>query len=216
MSDRNRKESTMKVKLIVGLVVLLGSQVGAGASYPETREYLLGDIDGFVYNGSGSVDDVYVDPDLWADTENPTWPIIPFDYFRPNSLTPFSFTYLLAENEAVIAANLTIAMKASDSLVSTDRIFLFDSDVTYTVDWFFDVINWHPISATETTVRSLNIGNILGTDHLWLLQDGVFNVRVQDDTAIDYAILSIEVVPEPATLSLLVIGGLAMLRRGRK
>jgi len=32
----------------------------AGGAYPETREYLLGDIDGIHYDGPGSVDDVYV------------------------------------------------------------------------------------------------------------------------------------------------------------
>ncbi len=35
----------------------------------------------------------------------------------------------------------------------------------------------------------------------------------KDDFGVDYALLSIDVIPEPTTLSLLAIGGLAMLRR---
>ncbi len=55
-----------------------------------------------------------------------------------------------------------------------------------------------------------------GDNQLPLLQDGQFDVYITDDTAIDYAKLTIEVTPEPATLSLLTLGGLAILNHRRK
>ncbi len=56
----------MRTTLTVGLILLAASGAYAGSVYPETREYILGDVDDFNYDGVGSVDDVYVDPDVVA------------------------------------------------------------------------------------------------------------------------------------------------------
>jgi hypothetical protein len=209
------KGRAMNAKWLIGLMVLLAGNGIAVADYPETRVYLLGDKDDFHYDGLGSDDHVYVDPDVVAFNSDPTWPIIPFDTFRADSILPFTFTYHLLGDEQIVAATLTVAMRASDQLASTDRIFLLSPDASYYVDWYFDVIGWLPIGSTGTTIRSLEPGAIQGTNYLWLLQDGQFNVQINDDTAVDYAELTITVTPEPATLSLLALGGLAMIRRRR-
>ena len=205
----------MLVVAVFAMVFSLGAisvTPSAAAIYPETREYMLGDIDGFVYNGAGSIDDVYADPDVEALDEGSIWPLIPFDTFRDNSILPFTFTYDLLPNESVQSATLTVAMRALGSGAETDRLFLFNEDATYIVDWYFSDISWLPISGTGTTLRSVELGNINGGDYLWLLQNGICSAQINDDTAVDYAILSIEVTPEPAALSLLAISGIAMMR----
>jgi hypothetical protein len=85
-------------------------------------------------------------------------------------------------------------------------------------------LGWLPIATTGTDVRTIDLGNALGCyDHptvadnlLPLLADGKFNVVAHDDVAIDYAMLSLDVMPEPGTLGLLSLGGLAVLVRRRR
>ena len=203
-----------KAILIMCVVVVIGFSTQVFASV--TREYLLGDVDNFQYGGPGSIDDVYVDPIVVAVNPSATWPLIPFDTFRANSIIPFTFVYPLLEDEEIISATLTVAMRASSSGVSTDRIFLLNHDASWHLDWYFDVIGWLPIPSTGTTIRSLDIGNIQGTNYLSFLQDGELSGHIHDDTAVDYAKLTIEVTPEPATLTMLALSGLALLRRRKR
>ena len=74
-------------------------------------------------------------------------------------------------------------------------------------------LGWNPISFTDTTERSVDLSNMAGDNRLSFLQDGQLNIHITDDTAVDYAILTIEVIPEPVTLSLLAIGGMGMILR---
>lgn len=206
----------MKVKTAIAIAFLLVSclQVHA-ASYPETREYLLGDIDNFLYDGPGSVDDVYVDP-VYESLINHdgSRTIDGFDVIAVNHDIPFTFEYPLGPSETVVNASLIVGLRATTGLVTTDAIML-DGLGVINMFWFED-LGWLPMSDTERSIKVLDLGNVLGNDFLPMLQDGQFNVRLWDDVAVDYAILSMEVIPEPATLSLLALGGLAMLRRRRK
>jgi len=76
-------------------------------------------------------------------------------------------------------------------------------------------LSWLPIADTGVTVRTVDLSNIDGDDRLALLQDGKLDFHITDDTAVDYAKLTIEVTPEPATLVLLALGGLSLLHRRR-
>ena len=200
---------------IVCVVILAGFSTQAFAS--ETRQYLLGDIDGFVYEGVGSEDDVYVNPILLAHLQSvaPSEPNDDFDVLNDNNNVPFTFQFDIPDGEQVISAYLTIGLRATASLVTNDWIVFYTSDIQTDYVCEFPDLGWLPIGFTGTHIRTLDLSDVLGSNYLPLLQDGELNIVITDDTAVDYALLDLVVTPEPATLSLLALGGLAMLRRRR-
>ena len=201
----------MKVKLNfeLALVVVMSVSSLVWAVPIETREYILGDIDNFVYDGFGSIDDVYYDADWLALTPSEMETIVGFDIGTVNHRVPFSFIYDLAENETVVGASLTIGLR-SGSGIETDLIKIenpLPGNYYLLVD-----LGWLPLSTTETQTRTLDLSNVAGFDLLHYTQDGQLDVYISDDAGVDYATLSIQVVPEPTTLLLLGLGTL-MLRK---
>ena len=103
---------------------LLFTPASAG-TYPETREYLLGDIDDIHYDGAASDDHVYVDPDFYAwvlaDTLRPgsgyANGIQCFDIVAADHSLPFTFVFALLPGETITNATLTVALRATSSLV---------------------------------------------------------------------------------------------------
>lgn len=203
----------MKEKLFIGLTVLVACAMQVDA-YPVTREYLLGDMDDFVYDGLGSVDDVYVDPDWLAYVESlgsPENGIHGFDRLVGNHRLPFTFLFNLEGHEQVVAGTLTVALRTTASQTDTDGI-TFDG----LGRWLhFVELGWLPITDTDMDLRSIDFVDTLGDDLLYLLQNGYLNVLVEDDVAISYAVLSVQVTPEPGTVSLLTFGALAVIGRRR-
>ena len=59
----------------------------------------------------------------------------------------------------------------------------------------FDALGWLPIPLTGVTTRTLDLSDVLGDDLMPQLQDGQLNVLIRDDVAINYASLSITIVP---------------------
>lgn len=204
---------------VFGGMVLVGGLLAHPAIagvYPDTREYLLGDMDGFQYEGAGGEDDVYVDQDWWDYCETTIHPPIHFDVVEENHCVPFTFLFTLAEGEHITAASLTLGLRASHSLVTTDGLD-FDFPIVQVQEqaWHSE-LGWLPIPNTGVTVRTADLSDFGGVNLLPYLETGHMNCRVNDDTAVDYAMLSIEVMPEPATLALLGLGGLALAVRRRK
>ncbi len=182
--------------------------VGRQANAVETREYLLGDIDGFVYNGPGSVDDVYIDP-AWQDYWGESPFLNDFDQIEDVQIVLFSFLFDLSDNEQIIGGELTVGLRATTldnpaNWLSMEGSFIRPS---------FYNLNWDPLSMTETTERRVNLDNVSGYNVIPLLQDGLLNVGIHRNAAVDYAILSTVVIPEPATLLLFGLSGL-LLRSG--
>ncbi len=199
----------MKWKLVFGLILIMAFCSHARAAYPEVREYLLGDMDGFVYDGPGSVDDVYIDP-VWLSyfNQNPS-PDDDFDVLAYNHDVGFTFEYPLAIQETVTAATFTVAMRAIAD-AGTDLICL-DGRTLEHIPTFED-LGWLPVSDTGVSIRELTLDDVLGVSFMPLVQDGQFSVQIRDDVAVDYAMLRLEVIPEPTALALLALGGLAVIR----
>ncbi len=180
------------------------------------RQYMLGDVDGVNYNGAGSADDVYIDPDVLANLVGVGHPVVDFDVMTINQNVPFTFEFPLVGNERVVTASLTVGLKAVIAHVSTDAIFFYSADGTTVYGpYYYSDLGWLPISQTGTTVRSVDLADVLGDDLISLLQAGQLSCQVRDDAGVDYARLTIEVVPEPATAGLMVLGGLALVRKRR-
>ena len=212
--------------VIACFILLLVACHSSASPYPLERTYLLGDVDGFNYEGVGSEDDVYVDPDLitWTQAVAPGESNDDFDTLNSNNNVPFTFVYTLGSGEQITGATLELGLRATDSLVTNDWLVLPENDIWYTDlsnrstqdVYTFSDLGWLPIASTGTTVRSVDLSNIVGDDQLSLVQDEEFTAYVTDDTAVDYAKLTITVVPEPATLAVLGLGGLLLLNRRRR
>ena len=210
----NTKQLTL-IALATAFLVVAGFSDRAEAAYPQTREYLLGNIDGFAYEGPGSADDVYVDPDFLAFLQAvaPGESNDDFDVLNANNNVPFTFLFPLDPGEEVVAATLSLGLRATESLVSSDELGFRSPDGTAHWKYRFSDLGWLPLPNTGTHVRTVDLWGIWSDPQLTLLQEGSLNVYVTDDCAVDYATLTLEVVPEPATLSLLAVVGAAFLRR---
>lgn len=162
----------------------------------ETRQYLLGDIDNFTYNGAGSVDDVYIDPAWLSWNQGGGWTVASFDILVSSGTVPFTFVYDLAPGESITGATLTLGLRGS----------LSDIFFTGSVRPSFGELNWYP-NETETTICSVNLANVAGNNLIPFLQSERFNAAVGwSNVGIDYAQLTLEVVPEPTTILLLTCG----------
>ncbi len=179
----------------------------AGISQARTIEIMLGDMDDFNYEGIGSEDDVYVDPD-WAEwgegeTNNPK---SLFDTFELEQWVLFSFHYDLVDNENIDNASLIIALKSVTSDESYHSLILGDNNASEVIRPTFYNIGWEPISATETSIREIDLSNVTGTSLLSYMEEGILNIAINRNIAVDYAILNIQTVPEPTTVSLVILG----------
>lgn len=109
MGKKEKSKKRMFYVAILLLLTLLWPNNLFGQSV-EIRNYLLGDIDDFVYNGAGSVDDVYVDPAWYNLVAGHSWTVNDFDALGTYQAIPFTFLYELAPNEQVVGATLTLAL----------------------------------------------------------------------------------------------------------
>ena len=201
----------MKTKAILVVMMIIMSVSSLAWAVPiETREYFFGDVDNFHNDGSGSVDDVYIDPTWlsWVETSAAV-PVYGFDIISADHQIPFTFQYELANKESITSATLTVGVKAPGAPATTDMIWLDHQDRSYS----FENLGWLPISTNQLSVRSLDLANVTGDNLLQSLQDGQLNVLIRDDTCIDYAQLTLTIIPEPSTLLLLSLGGLFLRKR---
>jgi hypothetical protein len=195
-----KEKEVMKKRLWkITIVILILYPVCAQAT--EMRTYILGDIDGFVYNGLGSIDDVYVDP-TWQNRAWYHWTQTQFDILEPDQIVLFSFTYNLAPNEQITAATLTLGLRKTIA-GNTAGYFHANAGVGEWRESFYD-LNWYPIGDAGITIRSVNLAN--GYNIISDMQGGLFNAAISGNVAIDYAQLTMEVIPEPMTFLLLSCG----------
>jgi hypothetical protein len=150
----------------------------------QTREYWLGVIDGFSNNIPRDVVDL---APAWSNAVQSVasgQPLDPFNVIAANHWIPFTFNYSLGPTDQVVAATLSIGMRASVS-AGSDVLYLGSTTNSFT----FSGLNWLPIgTGTNTTARVIDLSGKLN-----LLTNGQLNVAVQGDAGIDWAMLQLEV-----------------------
>ncbi len=159
----------------------------------ERREYTVGDFDELEDDGIGSQDEVYVDLDWLSAIDNLSssfhsgQQVGAFDNDVINRKVPFSFAYDLATNEEIVSATLTIATKRYGTHSDNDLIWI---DSTSNPMTFGQMSDWGPIYDGD-----LQVLNIEFYGDLAFLEDGLLNVVVSDDRAVDWAHLELVVGP---------------------
>lgn len=107
-----------------------------------------------------------------------------FDYLVGNRHTAFTFNVGLDPGDMVVAASLTLGLRAAGGLPDNDILRL---DSTTNVLAMAD-LGWNPVPSTGPVVRTTAIDP-------GLLADGRLNVAVGDDLAVDFAVLHFQVQP---------------------
>jgi hypothetical protein len=152
----------------------------------QPREYWLGVIDGFT---NGIPRDVVALDSGWSNAVRSVasgQPLDAFNVVTNDHWIPFTFNYSLSSTDQVVAAMLTLALRATNSAAG-DVLYLGSTGNSFT----FSGLGWLPIgTGTNTTVRVLDLGS-----QLHLLTNGQLNVAVQGDAGIDWAMLELQVAP---------------------
>ncbi len=166
----------------------------------------LGDLDGGHYDGLGSVDHVYVDAQYMEDHKsvlyqdnNTVWyrnRIVGFDSWKSNQQVLFSFQFDYSEE--ITEAWLTLVFAPISSDFVTDNLIVAEDDTgaSYRLSDF----NW------DQGTGKFVVGTLDLSAHLADLEDGLLNLRMIDDTCVDYALLTfnddpLEITPVTANRS---------------
>ncbi|MEO0531522.1 MAG: hypothetical protein AAF266_13250, partial [Planctomycetota bacterium] len=154
----------------------------------ESRDYLVGDVDDFVDDGAGSVDEAFIDPAWEAAIENASaLPITGFDDASGNNNVAFTIQHQLDPGERVIHGSLALALKQAGGVIDTDFVRLFDTAPANRMS--FTDLEWDTqIGPSEAFVGVIDLGSKIDQ-----LQSGSVNVQINDDTATDWALYTVTV-----------------------
>jgi hypothetical protein len=156
----------------------------------EQRDYLVGDIDGFVYDGPASVDNAFIDPAFEAAIlGGSALPITGFDDLAGNQNVAFTQPYLLDTGDVVVHGWLALGLRqGSGGQVNTDFIKIDGAG-----QMGFSAMGWDTqIDPTDTFVGVIDLGT--ATILPILNNDSQLSVQVNDDTGVDWAMLSMTVL----------------------
>jgi hypothetical protein len=155
----------------------------------STRDYLLGDIDEFTFDGNGSTDDAYIDPAWEAAISNlSALPIRGFDDLDLDKNVGFTIEHQLDAGERVVHGYLTLALRqAAAGNVSDDFVQLFDVSPVNRLN--FSDLGWqNSVNSAGTFVGVIDLGASLDR-----LQSGSVNVLLNEDTGVDWALYTMTV-----------------------
>ena len=149
----------------------------------EFREVWLGDVHQHSSTG-GTGSTVNCDPAWLAQVAaiDATPADALFDKLTGDRRTAFTFDFALDPGDTVVAASLTVSLRAIGPDSGNDDLRL---DSTTNVQTFASLA-WTPVSTTAPTVRTVEISPAL-------LADGRLNVAVGDDSVVDFAVLHVQV-----------------------
>ena len=106
-----------------------------------------------------------------------------------NYFVPFTFKYTFPG--PITQAYLQIVIQGSDVAVETDLILIESVTNVHT----YEDLGWLPVDRNQFEVRTLDLSNVLGTNYLPNLNDGKFNISLEDDVIVDYAALTLNDTP---------------------
>ena len=161
----------------------------------ETREYVSGDYDNFVFDGNSSVDNVAVNSSLQSTfasiLSDPGLEVAGFDLAGNNNATPFSWNFGIDSDERVVHAVLSVSLRGTGGSTVDDQVYYesLDNVLSFGDDLGLNV----SLSTTDATVLLLEFS---GADDLGYFQDGEFNLLFTDDTVIDWARLDLTVADD--------------------
>ncbi len=149
----------------------------------EFREYWLGDIDQHV--GTGGVGESVNCNATWlaqVEALDAAPASSRFDDLTAGRHTAFTFDFILDPGDTVVAASLTVGLRATGSGSATDVIRLDGTGNAVT----YAALGWTPLSNTVSISRTMAVD-------AGLLADGRLNVAFGTDSAVDYAVLHLQV-----------------------
>ncbi len=163
----------------------------AGQSHHiEHRDYLIGDIDSFVYNGGGTVDRPYINPDWQSAIEDASAnPVTGLDDLNGNRNVAFTIknTLDLLTREKIVGATLALALRKSGSDNTNDIVRLFDFDPAHRLS--FAQLGWSgKINDSDTFVGVIDLGMYLD-----LVNNRQINVFINGDISVDWALYMVSV-----------------------
>lgn len=165
-------------------------QVAPTDSYAVAlRDYLIGDVDQFTYDGTSSVDNVAINA-AWqsAVASSSGLPITKQDDLSGNENVAFTIQHTLDPGDRVIHGFLALALKQSGGgSAADDFIRLFDMAPENQKS--FIELGWSSqINSSQTFVGVIDLGDDL--DHL---QTGSVNLQISNNTGVDWAIYTVAV-----------------------
>ncbi len=153
----------------------------------EYREYWLGDIDAFQTNGTADAATVWSDSSWLSEVSAAAGgKVMGLDYTATNHWTPLSFNFQLDPGEQVISATLSLGLRATADSVSSNRVYFDSMTDSKTVSQ----LGWGSISKSGVTPKTVDL-----TPYLNALQDGQFSLAFNNDLAVDWAMINIQVGP---------------------
>ena len=158
-------------------------EVVPGVYKVSTRDYLVGDIDDYTYDGAGSVDEPYIDPEWQAAIQvDSTQPITGLDDVAGRRNVAFTVEHQLDAGERVVHGYLAVALRrALRGETNSDFVQLFDMDPSHRLA--FTDMGWSAnVLPSGSFVGVVDMGAFLDQ-----MQSGSVNVRVNDDTGVDWA-----------------------------
>jgi autotransporter-associated beta strand protein len=168
------------------------AQLQQRMKWPDSyfREVWSGDVDEHFSSGDAG-NAAPCDP-AWLAAVTAITPAVPtdtlHDHLTANRRRAFTMEFTPASGESLAAATLTLGLRATGSTSDNDRLFLDSTTAPLT----FTSLGWTPLSTTASTTRTVEIDPTL-------LADGRLNLAVENDTAIDFAVLHLQIrKPGPA------------------